>query len=316
MPATIGTAPGKIILYGEHSVVYGRHAVAVPVSKVRAKASIFPRPDLKPDEIKISAPDIQLDCQLSGLPLEHPFAKIFELAKENLNLDHFPAFDLHIKSSIPVAAGMGSGASVSIAILKALSSFLGKPFSSEELSRLSFEVEKIYHGNPSGIDNTVVAYNQPIFYKRGAPLQLLRVHTPLMFVIADSGIKSSTFDMVEKVSKARTDAIPQFESFFDRMDWIAIEARKAIEGNPSEDMGSLLTQNHRLLQQIGVSCPELDSLVDAALKSGADGAKLCGAGGGGNMIALVNPNSAGPVSQALQEAGAANIIVTTIQEND
>ena len=89
MPASIGTAPGKIILAGEHAVVYGRHAIAVPVSKVQAKASIFPRPDLQPDAIKISAPDIQIDCDLSELPTAHPFAKIFALVKAHFKPGSF-----------------------------------------------------------------------------------------------------------------------------------------------------------------------------------------------------------------------------------
>ena len=312
MPASIGTAPGKIILAGEHAVVYGRHAIAVPVSKVQAKASIFPRPDLQPDEIKISAPDIQVDCDLSDLPTAHPFSKIFALVKENLNLDHFPAANLRIQSSIPIAAGMGSGAAVSTAILKALFNFLGKPHSPAEISRLAFEIEKIYHGNPSGIDNTVIAHNQPIFYKRDDPFQLLRVDNPLTFVIADSGVKISTFEMVERVKINRSEALSTFEAYFDQMDRIAIEVRNIIEGIATGDMGSLLMQNHVLLQKIGVSCPELDQLVDTALLHGAQGAKLCGAGGGGNMIALVDKNAAQSVAQALIHAGATNTIITTI----
>ena len=312
MPASIGTAPGKIILAGEHAVVYGRHAIAVPVSKVQAKASIFPRPDLQPDAIKISAPDIQIDCDLSELPTAHPFAKIFALVKAHLNLDHFPAANLRVQSSIPIAAGMGSGAAVSTAILKALFNFLGRPQSSFEISRLSFEIEKIYHGNPSGIDNTVIAYNQPIFYKKGHPFELLRVGTPLTFVIADSGIKSSTFEMVEKVRINRSEAQSTFEAHFDEIEQIATLVRNIIEGLAIGDMGNLLTQNHFLLQKIGVSCPELDQLVEIALLHGAQGAKLCGAGGGGNMIALADKNAAQSVAQALTNAGATNTIITTI----
>lgn len=313
MPAITGTAPGKIILAGEHSVVYGRHAIAVPVSRVQAKASIYPRPDLTPDKIRITAPDIQMDCDLSQLPDDHPFSKIFSLTKTHLNLDHYPALDLHIRSSVPVAAGMGSGAAVSIAILKALCSFLGKPYTPDEISQLSFEIEKIYHGNPSGIDNTVIAHNQPIFYQRDHPFQLLRVGRPLTFVIADSGVKSSTLDMVERVRQNRSKDLTIYEALFDRMNSIALKAKSAIESKKPTALGNLLTQNHNLLQQIGVSCPALDRLVNTALQNGAQGAKLCGAGGGGNMIALVNPEDAQQLAQALQRAGAVHTIITTIQ---
>ena len=109
--------------------------------------------------------------------------------------------------------------------------------------------EKIYHGNPSGIDNTVIAYNQPIFYKKGHPFELLRVGTPLTFVIADSGIKSSTFEMVEKVRINRSEAQSTFEAHFDEIEQIATLVRNIIEGLAIGDMGNLLTQNHFLLQK-------------------------------------------------------------------
>lgn len=316
MPAVIGTAPGKIILAGEHAVVYGRHAIAVPVSKVQAKASVYPGPDLKPGVIRITAPDIQTDCNLSELSEEHPISKVFSLTKEYLNLNHFPAMSLQIRSSIPIAAGMGSGAAVSIAILKALFTYLGKPFSPEEMSRLSFQIEKIYHGNPSGIDNTVIAHNRPIFYKRNEPLQLLRVGSPLTFVIADCGVKSTTRDMVENVRLQWSESPSKYEALFDQMDWLAVQAKNAIESEKPDNLGDLLTQNHQLLQQIRVSCPELDHLVNTALQHGAEGAKLCGAGGGGNIIALVNQSAAQLLAQTLQHSGAVSTIITTIQQND
>ncbi len=312
MPAIQATAPGKIILCGEHAVVYNRPAIAVPVNQVQAHAAVFAEIRAAPGYVHIDAPDISLSSDLRELPADHPLARLFALLAAELGLARYPALSLKVTSSIPLAAGMGSGAAISVAVLRALSGFLGQRLPVERVSALAYELEKIFHGTPSGIDNTVIAYAQPIFFQRGQPFELLRVAAPFTLVIADTGIRSPTVQAVGGV-RARWQLEPQvYEALFDQVAEIAHQARAAIQTGTVPVLGPLLDANHTLLQQIGVSCPELDRLVDAARAAGAWGAKLSGGGQGGNMLALVDPAQAPVIMAALQAAGAVRVIATQV----
>jgi mevalonate kinase len=312
MPAFSASAPGKIILFGEHAVVYGRPAVAVPVTEVAAKVTVNANPRGEPGAVKIQAPDIGLEAMLDDLPSEHPLGLAVRECASALKAKHIPACSLRIKSTIPVAAGLGSGAAVSVAILRALSAYLGHPLSDEQVCALAFEVEKLYHGTPSGIDNTVITYARPVYFVKGKPIQRLRVKSPFTIVIGDTGIASPTSATVGEVRKAWQKSKDQYEAFFDSTGAIADSARQAIEAGGIELLGPLMDANHGLLRKLGVSCPELETLVLAARKAGALGAKLSGGGRGGNMIALVTAKNADKVAGALRDAGAVRTIITQV----
>ncbi len=225
-----------------------------------------------------------------------------------------PAFSIRITSDIPIAAGMGSGASVSCSIAKCISTYLGKPFSTTEISSIAFEVEKLHHGTPSGVDNTVIAYGQPVYFKRGdVDLVVLRSAARLNFVIADTGIKARTADVVGDVHNARQNDPDLYDRFFSQIDQIASEAYNSIQAGLVECIGSLMNENHSLLQKINVSHPKLDDLVSVAIENGAIGAKLSGAGRGGNMIALVPETDITRLHQSLLDAGAVRVIHTTLE---
>lgn len=313
MPAYYATAPGKIILFGEHAVVYGRPAIAVPVLQVRAKATINFDPRGAAGLVKVRAPDIGLDTTLSDLPENHPIAAVLWKAASAMHLGHIPACTIQVASNIPIAGGMGSGAAVSVAILRAFSTSLGRPLSDEQVSRLAYEVEVIHHGTPSGIDNTVITYAKPVYYVKEKAIEILQVNRPFNLVIGDTGIQSPTASMVSDVRRAWEAEHDQFEQLFDAAGEIADSARKAIETGLIDSLGSLMDENHALLSQMGVSSPELDRLVEAARSAGALGAKLSGAGGGGNMIALVTPEHSDLVAKALTEASAVRTILTEIR---
>ena len=313
MPAISATAPGKIILFGEHAVVYGYPAIAAPVTQVRAKAFVLANPTEKTGLVEIDAPDIDLHTSLSNLPGDHPFVILFSNLLDRLDIKAMPACQVRITSSIPVAAGLGSGAAVSIALGRAISSFLGHPMPDDQISDLAFQVEKRYHGNPSGVDNTVITYSQPVYYTRGQPFERLRLANSITLLIADSGIQSSTSRVVEDVRLAR-EADPQhYNQLFEIIGQITTQAREIITKGRILELGTLMVKNHQALKELGVSCPELDRLVEAAINTGAPGAKLCGAGRGGNMIVLVQPGNADRISQSLLSAGATRIIKTRIE---
>ncbi|MFZ5884975.1 MAG: mevalonate kinase [Chloroflexota bacterium] len=306
---TTASAPGKIILFGEHAVVYGRPALAVPVTQVHADVNIAAsdRPG-----IWIHAPGISLRSELNSLPSDHPIAAVIHNFFFLARVSPFPPLKIHISSTIPVASGLGSGAAVTVALVRALAVHFNFPMTDEEVNAFAYEIEKIHHGTPSGIDNTVITYAKPVYFVRGQPIETFTVGQPFTLVIGDTGIPAPTKESVGDVRKLWEADKERWEEVFDRIGRIVKEAREQIERGKWKELGGLMNDNHALLQQMTVSSPELDRLVEAARKAGALGAKLSGGGRGGNMIALVKPPDVEAVVRSLKEAGAKNTIVTQI----
>jgi mevalonate kinase len=307
---TTYSAPGKIILFGEHAVVYGRPALAVPVTQVQATVTVS---ENSRGGVWIEAPNINLSSELSGLAPDHPLAAVINSVFSALRIVRPPACTVYIQSTIPVAAGLGSGAAVSVAILRALSAFLGAPLPDGRVNKLAFEAEKLHHGTPSGIDNSVVTYARPVYFIKGRPVKYFRVGAAFTIVIGDTGISAPTKESVEAVRKLRDADPPRWEKIFDRVGEIVWDARQAIERGDTAELGVLMDANHALLQEMTVSSVELDELIDTAHKSGALGAKLSGGGRGGNMLALIPKENAPALAEALLSAGAKRAIITTIQ---
>jgi mevalonate kinase len=306
---TTSSAPGKIILFGEHAVVYGRPALAVPVTQVHADADVS---DSERAGIWIDAPDIGLRAELNTLPSDQPLASVIHNFLFISRISPFPNLNIKITSSIPVASGLGSGAAVTVALTRALSHHLDYSMTDEDVNAFTYEIEKLHHGTPSGIDNTVVTYAKPVYFIKGNPIETFKVGSPFTIVIGNTGISAPTKESVGDVRKLWEADHARWERVFDEVGEIAKEARKAIETGKRDSLGGLMDQNHTLLQKMTVSSPELDSLVSAARNAGALGAKMSGGGRGGNMIALVMPDMAETVSSALKEAGARNTIVTQV----
>jgi mevalonate kinase len=306
---TTASAPGKIILFGEHAVVYGRPALAVPVTQVQATATVS---ENSRGGIMIEAPNINLSAELSSLTPDQPLVAVINSVFSALRISNPPACTVYLQSTIPVASGLGSGAAVSVAIIRALSEFLGKPLPDEKVNALAFEAEKLYHGTPSGIDNTVVTYAKPVYFIKRKPIKTFHVGAPFMIMIGGTGISASTKESVGAVRKLWQSDKPRWERIFTRVGEIVWNARQAIERGDTAELGRLMDANHALLQKMTVSCVELDQLVEAARTSGALGAKLSGGGRGGNMIALVDKENAPAVARALSSAGAKRTIVTQV----
>jgi mevalonate kinase len=306
-----GQAPGKVILFGEHAVVYGRPALAVPVSQVAANAQV--ESGAPGSGLTIEATDLARCFTLDLAPDGDPLAAAVHVVLAHLGLAA-PDWRLTIHSTIPIASGLGSGAAVSAAIMRALACAAGQELLPETLSGLVYEVEVLYHGTPSGVDNTVIAHGRPVFFMRGQAPQVFPIGQPFRLVIADSGIGSPTKVTVGEVRLAWQRSPERFEKLFDEIGRIVEAARVAIASGEPERLGSLMDANHELLVEMGVSCPQLDRLVATARCAGAGGAKLSGGGRGGNMIALVSAETARPVAEALRKAGAVSVIVTPVGE--
>jgi mevalonate kinase len=303
------SAPGKIILFGEHAVVYGRPALAVPVTQVHADIEVS---DSSRPGIWIDTPDINIHAELNTLPSDHPIASVIHNFLFLSRVSPFPNLEIKITSTIPVASGLGSGAAVTVALVRALSSHLNHSMTDEEINAFAYEIEKLHHGTPSGIDNTVVTYAKPIYFIKGQPIETFKVGQPFTIVIGDTGISAPTKESVADVRRLWMNDKSRWESMFDKIGEISFTARRAIEAGRSEILGELMNENHILLQKLTVSSPELDRFVEAARNAGAIGAKLSGGGRGGNMIALVEPEGSEAVASALISAGAKRTLSTTV----
>jgi mevalonate kinase len=312
------SAPGKIILFGEHAVVYNRPALAVPVTQIHVDVEVLDSPRAG---IFINAPGIDLHAELNSLPANHPIASVILKVFSTLG---FPSptgrragdeggLEITITSTIPVASGLGSGAAVSVALIRALSSHLSRFLTDAEVNSLAFEIEKLHHGTPSGIDNTVITYNKPVYFIKGQPMETLKVCQPFTIVIGDTGVSALTKESVGDVRRLWLRDTAVFENYFNEIAQIALIARRSIESGKPELLGELMDHNHALLQSLTVSSPELDKLVEAARDAGALGAKLSGGGRGGNMIALVEQAKTESVADALLSAGAKRTIITEIK---
>jgi len=275
------TAPGKIILFGEHAVVYGKPAIAIPVSGMRASAWS------EPGEGKLTINALDLNEQFS---LENKTSQFSVLAQTLLTKtkQNEPNLTINLTSKLPQGSGMGSSAATSTAVCKALSNYLGVDLEKNQISELVFDAEKIVHGNPSGIDNTVVAYESPVYFIKGNEPMTFDSGRTFYLVIGDTGIESSTKETVGNVRAMWKKEPNLMNGYFDEIGNIAKEGKIAIEEGNVEMVGELMNDNHELLNKIGVGHPELEKLVELSIKSGAVGAKLTGGGGGGNIVALAN----------------------------
>jgi mevalonate kinase len=304
------SAPGKLILAGEHAVVYGQPAIAIPLQALRATVAIEAAADGA--GLTVHAPDLGAVWRLRA---EAPLS---DLAERTLRLLDMPEPDatLTITSSIPIASGMGSGAAVGAALVRALAGLAGRALEAATVSGLVYESERAFHGTPSGIDNTVVAYEQPIIFQRqpaGPPaITPLAVGGPWHFVVADTGVASETRAVVGDLRR-RWQADPgHYEGQFARVGALVGRIEAALLGDDGAALGRLLTENQALLRDLGVSSAELDGLVAAALAAGAWGAKLSGGGWGGVMLALTEPGGSAAVAAALRSAGATRVWSTEL----
>ncbi|MBG0788423.1 MAG: mevalonate kinase [Anaerolineaceae bacterium] len=314
MPVIFGKAPGKIILFGEHAVVYGQPAIAIPVQDVTATARVTPILGAGSGKVHVQAHDIHLDTMLNDLPEDQPLAAAIRATLEEITPYHTPSFTIQLDSTIPIAAGMGSGAAVTVAIIRALSAFLGEPLPDERISEMAYEIEKIHHGTPSGIDNTVVTFQKPVYFQRGEPLQTLTPTQPTYWVIADTGEKTPTIETVSDVRELYESAPDTYEAIFAEIGQITRDARLALCQGDLDQLGPLMNRNQELLQKLEVSSPRLEKLINAARESGAVGAKLSGGGRGGNMIALTTYDRLSQVEKYLMEEGAVRVMSTVLRE--
>lgn len=319
-PPSSASAPAKLILCGEHAVVYGRPAIALPLAGVRANVQIDQgRPG---SGLRMKAATLQQDWTVDSTSPD-PLGELALATMEHLGVA-LTDLVITITSTIPIAGGMGSGAAVATALVRALAAHIGCVLPATEISSLVYTCEQRYHGTPSGIDNTVIAHERPIWFERRTGsgqrrtanhIELLAIANPLTLVIGDTGVRSETRLPVGEVRRRWQENTPHYEALFDRVGSLVQEARAVLTMGDTEALGPLLNENQRLLEAMGVSSPELERLVGAARAAGALGAKLSGAGWGGVMLALTDGTAKGAVIGALKRAKAAQVLETSIESS-
>lgn len=302
------SAPAKIILLGEHAVVYNQPAIAVPVPQLRAHCVITPA-----DEFSIIAENTgtTLNLKLITEQVNDALSLIVTTTLKFLDKPA-PSISLRLSSDIPIASGLGSGAAVSAVVCKALALAYDIELSTETINQLVYQVEKLHHGTPSGIDNTVIVYEKPVYYRRSEPITVFEVNKPFKFLIADTGEKALTHMSVGDVRQLYLHEQKKYTTIFEEIGRLVVQGKSALLEGDSQTLGKLMNQNQILLRELTVSSESLERLIDSALKSGALGAKLSGGGRGGNMIALVDETSEQEVHKALSQAGATKIIRFTL----
>jgi mevalonate kinase len=311
-PLGTGTAPGKVILLGEHAVVYGAPAIAVPVTAVEARATIWSSTTPLTIHAYHPAREGGQERVVDLHDSTDALAVAVRVALERLGLREPPRWSIDLASTVPTGRGMGSSAATAVALVRAVGRAVGVGLDDAAVSALAFEAERVTHGTPSGIDNTVIAGGRPIRFAAGS-LTPLVIRTPLTLLVADSGVASPTRDMVSGVRARRAARPTTYSDWIHRIGRLADDAVGALCQGELRRLGQLMNSNHLILQAMRVSTPRLDQLVGAALTAGALGAKVSGAGGGGVIVALATADTAAAVARALSATGAVQVIRTVVE---
>jgi hydroxymethylglutaryl-CoA reductase len=304
--AQMGVGWGKVVLLGEHAVVYGRHAIAAPVPlAIRALVEDCD------DGIHLLIPRWGVEYQLARNPadrrsFERPAGVMLDklgLSGRGMRIEVFP--------EIPRSMGLGGSAAMAVAIVRALDKHFRLGLSDEEVNQLAFESEKIAHGSPSGLDNTLACYGKALVYRPGDPplMEPLNIGKPIPAVIGMTGYEGLTAKTVGRVREAWKQDQKLYERIFDQIDALVLRGVSAVQDGDLVTLGELMNVCHGMLNALQVSTPELEQLVAIARDAGALGAKLTGGGGGGSIIAVCESDTS-PVVDAIRGAGYQAIPVT------
>lgn len=228
---------------------------------------------------------------------------VFEAAQFTLNKHRVDrGLAITVASNAPIGMGLGSSAATAVATVSAISAVLGKEVSRQEIFEAAYSLERIVHGRPSGVDQATVTFGGLITFRSGDIQSHLTIERPPSIIIGNTRRRRSTAELIRKVTELRQRDPTRYDQLASDAQSIADKAIKALADGNMHEIGYLMNRNQELLELVGVSSPELERLISAALAGGALGAKLTGGGGGGCMIALAD-DSASNVTRAIRDAG-------------
>jgi mevalonate kinase len=321
MMGVVASAPAKVILFGEHFVVYGEPAIVLAIDK-RTYAKAENRNDHR---LHVRSVNLNLagyfenqiffveqgearEVKMKFEPIRLAVEKVLEKHQKNGGLD------IEINSTVPVAAGLGSSASVVAAVTAAVGALLKINMTKEDILRIAFESEKVVHGTASGVDPAISTFGGTLLFQMDTGFKPLEVKTDIPLVIGDTGVKRSTRAQVARVREIKEKYPQVVDPIMRAAREIVLRAIDALKENDLDTLGELMNINHALLYGIGVSDESLEWLTNAARKAGALGAKLTGAGGGGCMIALTRNERLQNVAEAIQRAGGSPFMARKTDE--
>lgn len=288
------TACGKAIIVGEHAVVYGAAAVAVPLQSLRIHIELKPLNSQNKNLIRMT-----LGNKAASPALTRTVADVFEL----LGVEPFP-MEIEGNSEVFIGAGLGSSAALCIVLLRAISESLGMRLTNDELAYLGNKLEGRFHGTPSGLDTAAVAHEQPLIFRKGVPPRFLKNAGMWEFVLIDSGIRASTKTMVETARPWFTG--PAGDSRIEGFDQATRQAAKALETMDHISLADAMNRSGAWLAETGIVTPALQEIIDICRNNGAIAAKTTGAGGGGCVLALMNSAGLSQINLAHLEHALAN----------
>jgi mevalonate kinase len=280
-----GSGFGKAILFNEHFVVHGVPGI---VSAIDSAADAEVRKNGKGITVEDERKGAKGYAEKKKLQQKESIERMLEA----MNVDPQKiSLKIWLGGNLPGFSGIGASAASSVAITRAIVEEFGMDLPDEKINDVAYEAEKAYAGNPSGIDNTAATFGGLIWFKKNLgggtnTIERLSIREPVGIVIGNTGIVANTKAMVAGVAERKKRNLEKYGALFRQAEDLAFTARKALEAFDLKQVGKLMNENHRLLQEIEVSCKELDHLVDLAREQGAFGAKLTGGGGGGCMVAL------------------------------
>jgi hydroxymethylglutaryl-CoA reductase len=302
----MGTAAGKVILLGEHAVVYGRHALALPLpGAVTATVKEAPR-------LTLDVPDWGLSRDISRDGGDVDAAVYCILDNLGIRRDDFA---IRVRSTLPRGMGLGSSAAFAVAIVRAFDKLLGLSLGDDRVNEIAFDCEKLAHGSPSGVDNTLATFARPMLFRKRESIEVepIELVGAPPIVIAYGHQPGVTHEQVAGV-RARLEARPEaFGAIFDQIDALSVAGAESLVTGNYAALGQLMNICQGLLNALGVSTPELEAMVDIARRAGAAGAKLTGAGGGGSIVAVC-PGTVDQVVAALRSAGYTTINIDNERE--
>lgn len=283
----------KIILFGEHAVVYGRHAIAAAIKQGSYASAQL---STKPSCLHIRSWDRIVDCNEES-ELGFAFRALLQacqVGEQNIHID--------VDVDVPGGFGLGCSASMGVAITRAIYSVFDRPLDYETTLACALVWERVFHGSPSGIDVTAATLGTSFIFQRNKPIQPLTLLEPLELAIVSTGHSSSTKKMVEDVARQHAQTPQMVECIFDDIDTLSLKAVDALQAGRWTEIGTLMDLNHALLSSLMLSTETLEQACHIARNAGALGAKLTGAGGGGCAIALA-PGCSQTVVEAWRSVG-------------
>ena len=285
-------AGGKIILFGEHFVVHGAPAIAAGISNK-------------------SVVRIEKAEKNSIVTEQHVVPEVSVVAIQNIlnSMGIKDKYKVYLEGELPTHGGLGSSAAFCVALVKALAEEKDMGLNKEQINKHAYEGEKAFHGNPSGIDNTVASYGGIVEFRKEKGFSFFEAGIPLNIIVSFTGKYSPTAKMISAVNDFKEQDENEFRQLMDEYTELSIRAKKALEKGQLDVIGRCMNENQALLSELGVSDETNDEITMIALDKGALGSKLTGGGGGGCCISLAeDENHAKKIAEEMKKRGYESFI--------